>query len=411
MTSKNAWFATCKTLWFKPALLKTKRGSANLKLLFLCSPLYEILGKHGETIEAQETLSGAFEFLAGIDSCTKGFLEELHVPAIVLDKGPVTLELSLEEHVVGWKRQKEAAASEPTGLSFSHFKASALDPMLAEIDRFMRNLPHREGFSPDAWQFITDVEILKKSGVFEIDKMRTIQLMHSTFNMNNKKLGRDMMSLAESCQVLTPKQFGSQKDHQSVLAALNKRLTMDVLRQRRQAGALCSSNAKSCYNCIAHNTAALCMRRMGVPPEPVASVFLTLQQSQHIISTAFGISKESHRKGRSIALQGVGQGNGAGPAIWAVISTVIINMMRTAGHGLHVVSATSCVLISFMCHSFVDNTDAVHASPSPLSVGKDVLMDMQTVVDRWEGGICATGGALVPLKSHWHLTDFVWTMG
>jgi hypothetical protein len=34
---------------------------------------------------------------------------------------------------------------------------------------------------------------------------------------------------------------------------------------------------------------------------------------------------------------------------------------------------------------------------------------MQRSVDRWEGGLRATGGALVPAKSHWYLIDFVWT--
>ena len=193
----------------------------------MIAPLYELLGKYGETQEAQKILSGTFDFPAlEIDRHAKEFLTELRVPAIVIAKGPVPVDLPLQEHVSGWKRQKEATASEPTGLSFSHYKAAAQDPMLAEIDRFFRNLPYQEGFSPEAWQFITDVEILKKSGVYDVEKMRTIQLMHSDFNMNNKKLGRDMMHFAESCNILAPEQFGSRKNHQSILAALNKRLTM-----------------------------------------------------------------------------------------------------------------------------------------------------------------------------------------
>jgi hypothetical protein len=31
------------------------------------------------------------------------------------------------------------------------------------------------------------------------------------------------------------------------------------------------------------------------------------------------------------------------------------------------------------------------------------------VVDHWEGGLKATGGALVPAKSYWYLIDFIWT--
>jgi hypothetical protein len=142
------------------------------------------------------------------------------------------------------------------------------------------------------------------------------------------------------------------------------------------------------------------MRRVGLPPEPVASMFLTLQHSSHVISTAFGISHESYGKDRDIPLQGVCQGNGPGPAIWAVISTVIINMMHTAGHGIHNISALSGLLNSFVCYAFVDDTNMVHASSSPLVSGEDVLTDMQTAVNRWEGGIRATGGAIVPGKSH-----------
>ena len=66
----------------------------------------------GGTIEAQETLPGTH---------AQCFLEELRVHATVIAKGPVTLELPLPaQHVLGWKRQKEAAALEPAGLSFSH---------------------------------------------------------------------------------------------------------------------------------------------------------------------------------------------------------------------------------------------------------------------------------------------------
>jgi hypothetical protein len=41
-----------------------------------------------------------------------------------------------------------------------------------------------------------DVKILKKMGIYDVELMRTIQLMHAEFNMNNKKLGRDMMLFA-----------------------------------------------------------------------------------------------------------------------------------------------------------------------------------------------------------------------
>jgi hypothetical protein len=64
--------------------------------------------------------------------------------------------------------------------------------------------------TPAAWQLITDVEILKKSGVYDVEKMLTIQLMHAAYYMNNKKMGRDMMHFAEQSKILAREQYKSE---------------------------------------------------------------------------------------------------------------------------------------------------------------------------------------------------------
>jgi hypothetical protein len=137
-------------------------------------PLSVDLGLYGKTSAAQAILDGTYEPPPDTDPYAVELLASLRTPQIVLSKGPVTTDLTLVEHKQGWKRQKEATASEPTGLPVSHYKAAAQDVTLSEVDSLLRNVPYREGFSPRSWQFITDVKILKKAGVFDIEKMRTI---------------------------------------------------------------------------------------------------------------------------------------------------------------------------------------------------------------------------------------------
>jgi hypothetical protein len=103
------------------------------------------------------------------------------------------------------------------------------------------------------------------------------------------------------------------------------------------------------------------MRRTGMPPEQVRSMFETLQEAAHRVTTAYGISTQMYGTKLVIPYQGVGQGNGSSPAIWAVISTVIINMMTTAGHGFHILSAISTTLNTMVCYAFVDDTDVIQA--------------------------------------------------
>ena len=152
------------------------------------------------------------------------------------------------------------------------------------------------------------------------------------------------------------------------------------------------------------------MLRLGCPQGPVLSMFRTLQKLHHFIGTAFGVSTTSFTGG-DVPFQGLCQGNGAGPTGWAVVSGPIINMVRAAGYGATFVSAISCAIITFVCYAFVDDTDLVHSRPSDSHSALDLIPEMQDAIDHWEGGLRASGGALVPSKSHWYLVDFKWKNG
>jgi hypothetical protein len=219
------------------------------------------------------------------------------------------------------------------------------------------------------------------------------------------------MSRAESLGAIPKEQAGSRKHHRSVLSALNKVLTMDLLRLKRQSGALCSNDAKSCYDRIVHWVAALSMRRLGLQIEPTLEMLKSIQQAWHYIATAYGESKQRYGGFRWPPLQGVGQGNGAGPMIWAVISAVLIAIMKRHGHGISILTPLTLTAIYLVCFAFVDDTDVVHGGKNTKTKGEEVIPEMQEVVDRWEGSIRATGGALVPSKSYWYLIDFVWKNG
>ena len=97
----------------------------------------------------------------------------------------------------------------------------------------------------------------------------------------------------------------------------------------------------------------------------------------------------------TVILQGIGQGNGAGPAIWLIVSIPIINMLKMAGFGLRMCISISRDEFEFVCYTFVDDTDFVHAPYADIS-SPQLIDEMQQVLNHWEGGLRASGGALVP---------------
>ena len=120
--------------------------------------------------------------------------------------------------------------------------------------------------------------------------------------------------------------YGGVPRRRAALCTLNKILSLDTIRLERRPAAVCSNDAKSCYDRIVHTVASLSMQRLGVSMETGFTMFGTLQALNHHVRTAFG-EKANGYGALGIPLHGVGQGNGAGPAIWLAITIPLIEML------------------------------------------------------------------------------------
>jgi len=94
----------------------------------------------------------------------------------------------------------------------------------------------------------------------------------------------------------------------------------------------------------------------------------------------------------AVPVVGIGQGNGAGLQIWAVVSTPILNLLQQEGYGAAFQALVSGDLIQFVRYSFVNNTDLIQTGPTIHSMATDTLPLMQVGLDLWNQGLCATGG-------------------
>jgi len=304
-------------------------------------------------------------------------------------------------------------------MHFGVFKAGAQNEYIALFDATMTEIPMLTGYSPERWRQVTDAMLLKKSGVYEVDKMRTIVIFEADFNALNKILGRTMMWTAEDCNQLAREQYGSRKRHRSIDQGCNKRLSTDLILMLRWPGVICSNDAKSCYDRIVHAVAALSMLRQRVPKSAITCVFTTLQNLSHTIRTAYGNSDETYGGSFWVVpvtdgpgpMHGIMQGNGKGPALWAVMSSPVLSMLRAEGFGTIFKLAITGDTIHYVGFSFVDDTDQIETARSAEEKAQEVIIKMQGGIDCWDGGIKVTGGAIVPYKSHWYLLDFIWENG
>jgi len=156
----------------------------------------------------------------------------------------------------------------------------------------MANIPLRTRYSPTQWWKGLNVMLKKSPGNFNVEKLHIILLFEADFNSNNKWLGHAVMLNAEQFNLLAPEQYGSRKKKSAIAPCLNKLLFYDIIHFRQHPAALCSNNAKSCYDWIVLLVVALCFCRLGASHPSVFSMISMLHQMEHSICTTFGNSKK-----------------------------------------------------------------------------------------------------------------------
>ena len=138
--------------------------------------LVEVVGYNVEKEGGRQILEGIFEIPQNTPKYMTMVIDRLRIPQVVKRKGLLPTTITTTEHIQGWKKQKERTASVKTELIFSDFKAGSKDKQIAELDCLSREIPHSKGFSPSSYKKVTDFQLLKQKGVYEVEAMRTIKI-------------------------------------------------------------------------------------------------------------------------------------------------------------------------------------------------------------------------------------------
>jgi hypothetical protein len=253
--------------------------------------------------------------------------------------------------------------------------------------------------------------ILKKAGIFDINKLRTIVLFEADFNQNNKHFERSMMHHTVSEGAISKEQH-SVPGKKCIDHVINRHLIFDIVRYQKSSLAMTSCDLKSCYDRVAHAPAALAMRSYGIPQHPITSMFSTIQNIQYVMRTVYGDSEQTFggQEEFSFKPQGLGQGNGAGPSTWSVVSSKMFEVLHSKGCATTFNSPMTKSNIKTCGFAFVDDSDIISASGhnnNPIHM----LNRMQKAINCWQGVAKTTGGALEPTKSWWYLIHFSWKNG
>ena len=248
--------------------------------------------------------------------------------------------------------------------------------------------------------------LLKKEGNHAIDKLRTIVLYEADYNMRNKVAGRQAMTNALHLDAIASEQY-SRPQRSAIDHAINRQLVFDHCASRHLPYSLCSCDLQGCYDRIVHSAAILALRRVGVPAARLRTMFGTIQAAIHKVRTVYGDSTSTYSWSHGhfdLPPQGTGQGHGAGPQIWSVLSSVLFDILHEKGFTSSFLNALTNELFCLSGFAYVDDCDMVQLGESI----EGVIDQTQRSLSKWESLIHSTGGSLAPIKCWWYLVDHSW---
>jgi hypothetical protein len=94
------------------------------------------------------------------------------------------------------------------------------------------------------------------------------------------------------------------------------------------------NDAKSCFDRIVMLVASLCAQHEGMSPRACKLFLATLDKVKYHVKTQMGISEASYGTTADHTVHGPGQGGRGSPAIWATISTMIMECLQDQSEGL-----------------------------------------------------------------------------
>jgi hypothetical protein len=198
----------------------------------------------------------------------------------------------------------------------------------------------------------------KVPGVALVDKLRAILLMEGDFNFYNKWIfGHVVVNKLYSIGYIPEDQY-SKKGSMVEDSKLDKRLTMDLSRQFWQSLVAVSADADKCYDRINHIIMSFLLLAIGGNEGSIKAMLSFIQEMRFFQRTGSGDSDTYMCIWPGLnQLQGLCQGNGAAPARWLMLSSLMMSAYKKGGHGSVLISPISSIPIKILGEIFVDNTD------------------------------------------------------
>ena len=341
-------------------------------------------------------------------------------------KNKVNVNITIEQYKSFWKTKRETTATSPFGLHIGHYKSVVgVEHMdILEVHYRLMILPFKFAMIPMRWARTVQVLLEKDTGRPWTNRLRIIELFDSQVNAGLQMIfGKAMIENGMKYNQIHPSAYGSVPQRTAQDAAMEKVMSIDIMRVTKRSGAIFDCDAKGCYDRIVASLQSISSRRLGVPRTTALFFSRFWRVCEHHVKTRHGISKSTYTSTTAEILYGIGQGNGAGPAFW--LSTVIVmffvldklcrGMQFSSPNGKvrHKSSGLGYVDDVTLGATVVDNPEVTNDTIQDYAEEEEqeVHREISTLGQTWEMMLHTNGGLLELRKCYWVFIAWKWIKG
>jgi len=277
-------------------------------------------------------------------------------------------------------------------------------------------------YTLNRWRKVVSVLMEKIAGSPVIHKFRTIHLIESDLNFVMRLVwGRNFMRHNEKNKSWHPNQYGGRKGHQGQSAALNKILTMDIIRHYAEPAALIDNDAQACYDRLIPVVLSYSLIRLGLPIHLTRFMCRWLERAEYFLKLGKGVSKHAYKNTLETYLYGSGQGTGWSPPNWGSISDILSTAMSENSPGMYLSHPNNKVFSNRSYDAFVDDVNGgvtsegmqAYHPDSELSVPimDTIFEQIEVNVEYYSRLLFSSGGRLALHKCYCYILEFEWKNG
>ena len=321
-----------------------------------------------------------------------------------------------------FKRWRESTTTSPSGRHLGLYKCIFINDnneqaqtMAANIST-LTNMLQQNGIGLHRWRKVTNMMIHKLDGPFLMNKLRVIHLFEADYNGTIGILfNRKILYHAEEKGLLNNNQCGCQPHRQAEDALIFKELTYNLSHLTKTTLATFDNDATGCFDRVPCTITMLASCRLGADINLCRMQADTLQNVQHQLQTAFGLSKATYTSNDTTEIHGQGQGSRAGPPTWVFVSSLLLDCMTKHASGVFFTCPRQELSHHGHNDAFVDDvTGYVNHFIEELkgnNVQNKVLQTMQKDATLWNNLLHTSGGKLALQKCLYYIVAWQWKHG